>query len=243
MRTQRWYVPCALCLALVAWAPLHAATMEQGLAALVRGTDGMSAAKLRHAVRIFQALAQGEDRSCETHYYLARAFAGLGAYYESTRAPERARASLEEGIVAAEVAVRCDRKNAAYQTVLGDVHGMLAGHSGLVGQIRHGQRSATAYARAIELDPADARARVGVGITKLETPELFGGSADEALRSFRLAQELDPTCVDAWIWEGIALRRQEAIPEARAALVHALELAPHDWQARRELDELNEDFE
>ena len=53
---------------------------------------------------------------------------------------------------------------------------------------------------------------------------------------------LDPACDEAWTWEGIALRRQGAVADARSALSKALEVNPHSSHARRELIALDEDF-
>jgi Flp pilus assembly protein TadD len=82
-------------------------------------------------------------------------------------------------------------------------------------------------------------AHVGVGITKLETPPMFGGSIDEALAEFRLAQRLDERCDEAWVWEGIALRRRGDSTAARRAFGHALSIDPRNGHARRELAALD----
>ena len=81
-----------------------------------------------------------------------------------------------------------------------------------------------------------------MGIAKLETPTAFGGSVAGALAEFRTARTLDPACDEAWTWEGIALRRQGAVADARSALSKALEVNPHSSHAQRELIALDEDF-
>lgn len=111
----------------------------------------------------------------------------------------------------------------------------------MVDRVRFGRRAVAAHARAVELDPANAAAHVGLGIAKLETPALLGGSADAALRFFRRARELEPGLARAWIWEGIALRRAGQSAEARDALRRALTLEPHNGQAQAELSSLDSD--
>jgi Tfp pilus assembly protein PilF len=127
--------------------------------------------------------------------------------------------------------------------LLADLHGQLAGQSGLVDQIRHGRRAAALYARALQLDPSNPLAHVGLAIAKLETPAMFGGSVTAALRGFRHAQSLDPRCDEAWTWEGIALRREGDILGAQRAFVRALTIDPGSAHARHELEALKEDFE
>src|SRR5262249_31722305 len=149
---------------------------------------------------------------------------------------------LEEGVAAARVAVDRLSTSSPYHTALGELYGLLAAHSGVIGKMRYGRSAAAAFARALELDPRNALAHVGVGIGKLETPPMFGGSADGAIDEFRRARALDPTCEEAWIWEGIARRRQGAVADARAAFNAALALNPRSDHARRELARLDNDY-
>ena len=126
--------------------------------------------------------------------------------------------------------------------MLGDLNGQLASQSGMLGKIRYGQRAAASYGRAVELDRRNPFAHIGVGIAKLETPAMFGGSLDAALAEFRVAQHLDVRCEEAWVWEGIALRRRGDVSAARRSLTHALSINPQNGHARRELAALDEDF-
>jgi len=229
--------------ALMLWpATSDAETLEVGLKALKTGYQAMALPQLREAHDIFARQATKSDPDGKIHHYLAQASSGLGIYHSLAGNTEEAVRYLTEGVAAAEYAAGRDPRSSPYQTTLGDLYGELAGQSGMIGKIRNGQRAAAAYTRAVELDPKNPLAHVGVGITKLETPAMFGGSLQVALDEFRLAQGLDPQCEEAWVWEGITLRRTGAIADARRAFVHALQVNPENGHARHELALLDEDF-
>ncbi len=217
-------------------------TLDDGLSALQAGYETLAVEPLQAAVRIFRARADVSDVDGSMHYHLARALEGLGLYHMSRDEQDDARRRFGEGLEAAKIAVERGPTAAAYQTELGNLYGNLAGQCGMVGKMRNGLLASAAFARALELDPRNALAHVGIGIAKLETPQAFGGSIADALAEFRTARTVDPACDEAWTWEGIALRRQGAAADARHAFTKALELNPRSSHARRELDALDEDF-
>jgi len=219
-----------------------AGTLEAGLVALRAGYDTMALPQLEEAERLLRAEAAGPDPSGEAHYHLARALEGLAIYHVNIAQTDTAVRYLQAGVAEAKVALERDPSSSPFHTTLGNLYGQLAGQGGLTDKIRYGRMAVASYNRALELDPRNAMAHVGVGIGKLQTPPMFGGSAVEAIAEFRTAQSLDPSCVEAWTWEGIAQRRQGAVPDARAAFTHALTISPKNDHARRELAALDEDF-
>jgi tetratricopeptide (TPR) repeat protein len=217
-------------------------TLQRGLDALTADSDSMSLPKLEEALRILREQATAADRDGAIHDHLARAFEALAIYYTTRGDPARAVGYLEQAVANARVAVERNPRSSTFQATIGNLYGELAARSGVVGRVRYGRLANAAYAHALALDPRDARAHLGIGIGKLETPAMFGGSITEALREFRRARELDPGCDEAWVWEGIALRRQGAVAAARRAFTHALAVNPHSDHARQELTALEEDF-
>ena len=217
-------------------------TLDDALRALRAGYATLAVEPLQEAVRILRARADASDVDGSTHYHLARALEGLGLYHVSRGEQDEARRQFEDGVEAAKIAVARNPAVAPYHTELGTLYGNLASQSGIIGKMRNGRLSTAAFARALALDPRYALAHVGMGIAKLETPTAFGGSVAGALAEFRTARTLDPACDEAWTWEGIALRRQGAVADARSALSKALEVNPHSSHARSELIALDEDF-
>ena len=203
-----------------------------------RGGVGSSSPADRDLAALRSAARQA-DPAGKRHYRLARALADGAVEAEIEGRGEEALALLAEGLRAGEVALERRPASSRYATLLGELHGLTARRGGVVGRMRHGRRAAELYARAVELDPGNARARVGVGIARLETPVMFGGSTAAALEAFRAAQHLDPRCEEAWIWEGIALARGGDVEAARRALGHALEINPASTHARHELANLD----
>jgi tetratricopeptide (TPR) repeat protein len=234
----------AVCAAAIDVVPraVYCETLEDGLAALKSGYDTMALPKLEEAVRILRAQTAGPDPIGEAHYHLARALEGMAIYHVNAGKIDDAMGYLQQGVVEAKVAVERNPSSSAFHTILGSLYGELAGQSGVVGKMRYGRLSVASYNRALELDPRNALAHVGAGIGKLETPAMFGGSAVEALEEFRKAQKLDPTCDEAWIWEGVTLRRQGSVEEARQAFTKALAVNPNSDHAHREMASLKEDF-
>lgn len=218
-------------------------TAAEGLDALRSGYEAAALPKLEEAVRILRKEADGPDPRGEIHYHLARAIEGIATYHANGGRSGEAARWLDEAMVEARIALDRDDRSSAFHTLLGDLYGQRAAVGGLMDKMRAGKLAAVAYRRALELDPRNALAHVGVGIGKLETPAMFGGSVAEALAGFRTAQQLDPTCEEAWIWEGIALRRRGSIADARRAFTKALEVNPRNDQARREMASLEEDFQ
>jgi tetratricopeptide (TPR) repeat protein len=242
IRYGRIQIAIVLAAFMLSPATSDAETLEVGLKALRTGYQAMALPQLREARDIFAREANKSDPDGKIHHYLAQALSGLGIYHSLAGNTDEAVRYLTEGITAGEYAVARDPRSSPYQTTLGDLYGELAGQSGMIGKIRNGQRAAAAYTRAVELDPKNPLAHVGVGITKLETPAMFGGSPQVALDEFRLAQRLDPQCEEAWVWEGITLHRTGAVADARQAFVHALQVNPANGHARHELAMLDEDF-
>ena len=71
-----------------------------------------------------------------------------------------------------------------------------------------------------------------------KSPAQLGGGTSLAIADFRKAIELDARNAAAWLWLGIALRKDNKDAEARQALSKTLELDPNRVWARQELDKI-----
>jgi Flp pilus assembly protein TadD len=77
---------------------------------------------------------------------------------------------------------------------------------------------------------------VARGVGNYYMPAQFGGGAAQAVADFRKALELDGNNAEAWLWLGIALRKQNQDGEARKAFGKALELDPNRVWVRQQFD-------
>lgn len=59
---------------------------------------------------------------------------------------------------------------------------------------------------------------------------------DLAIKDFRKSIELNPKNADAWLWLGIALRKENQPDEARKAIAKSVELNPNRVWAKQQLD-------
>jgi TolB-like protein/Flp pilus assembly protein TadD len=79
--------------------------------------------------------------------------------------------------------------------------------------------------RALGLEPGSPEVWRRAGILELQA----GAHLEPALRALRRAADLDPLLPRSWTWLGRAYWAAGRLPEARAAVEHALELAPGSW--------------
>jgi tetratricopeptide (TPR) repeat protein len=215
-----------------ATAPPTRAHVERLVAEAERTT---SAATAHQAAQLLRTHFLRDDADGTAHAALARAVAVAGRADSAAGRRRIADRAFAEAVDAARAAVERAPHSASHHATLGDAYGQRAAIGSTVDRIRFGRRAVASYQRARDLDPTCAPAHVGLAIAKLETPPLFGGDPDEALRLLRRAQRLDPALVDAWLWEGIALARRDQIGAARRAFARALELEPRNVRARNEI--------
>jgi Flp pilus assembly protein TadD len=77
---------------------------------------------------------------------------------------------------------------------------------------------------------------VARGVGNYYLPSQLGGGAALAIADFRKAIDLDSRNAEAWVWLGIALRKQNQDAEARKAFGKALALEPSRVWVRQQLE-------
>jgi len=162
------------------------------------------------------------------HSYWAEALAELRDQQGSRRAAEAA-------IGPAEKAVGLQPGSAEYHRLLGALYGQMIPGNVTVA-LRYGKRTLEELERALALDPASAPVYLSRGIGKYYLPAMLGGGAEAALADLRKAVELDARSDEAHLWLGLALRKANRNPEARAALERAVQLNPRRAWARQQLE-------
>ncbi|HUO28794.1 MAG TPA: tetratricopeptide repeat protein, partial [Bryobacteraceae bacterium] len=119
--------------------------------------------------------------------------------------------------------------------VMGTLCGQAAA-GGMLAALSYGKRAREAIDKALELDPKSARAYLARGVGNYYLPEAFGGGASVAIPDFRKAAELDSTSAEAYLWLGLALRKEHHNSEARQAFEKAAHLDPDRIWIRQQLE-------
>jgi len=147
-----------------------------------------------------------------------------------------AQKNAEAGAADAEKAIALNSKAADYYRVLGTLCGEVIPANPIAGILSYGKRAKEALDKAIEMDPKSAKAFLAHGVGYYYLPTNFGGGPDNAIKDFRRAIALEPRSADAWLWLGIALKKQHQNAQARAALAKSLQFDPERLWTRDQLD-------
>lgn len=137
-----------------------------------------------------------------------------------------AQKNAEAGAADAEKAIALNGKVGDYYRVLGTLCGEVIPANPLAGIISYGKRAKEALDKAIEMDPKSSKAFLAHGVGYYYLPANFGGGPDNAIKDFRRAIALDPRSADAWLWLGIAFKKQHQNAQARDAFAKSLKIDP-----------------
>ena len=198
----------------------------EGLEWLTFGRAHADSEAMFRALAVFEQVVHDEPDSHVGYYHCALTHTELINAFEGGGDRTRALQSLEQAIEMVRSALKRNNRFSDSHRLLGDLYGRLISFKGKAYGALYGPRARKELLRAIELDPLNADAHVGLGVWQLHTPRLFGGNRDEALRRFRKAIELQPDSFNGHVWLGIALRKSSRYAEARAAFRKALEIYP-----------------
>jgi tetratricopeptide (TPR) repeat protein len=194
---------------------------------------------LEQTVRDRQSAAGRSPGDATAQYRLAEAQSYLAEVTLELKDKDAAKNAAEEGIRAAESAVRLQPKVAEYYRILGTLCGQVIPAHVLLG-LKYGSCARSAIDRAIELDPKSSRAYLSRGIGNYYLPSGLGGGVELAVQDFEKALQLDPQSADTHLWLGIALRKLHRNPEARKEIAKSIELNPSRIWAREQLEKTPE---
>ena len=79
-------------------------------------------------------------------------------------------------------------------------------------------------------------AYVSRGVGNYYLPKSMGGGVELAIQDFDRALAINPQLADAYLWKGLALRKENRPADAHAALEKAVGLDPARVWARQELE-------
>ncbi|HEY7389130.1 MAG TPA: tetratricopeptide repeat protein [Bryobacteraceae bacterium] len=197
--------------------------------------DSQDRAALQRIVDESAAAAAKAPEDADTQYRTALASSYLAEVALELGDKKLAQQAAERGVKNAEQAVSLKPQEAEYYRVLGTLCGQVVPANVLAG-LGYAKRARDAIDKAVTLDPKSTMAYMARGVGNYYLPSALGGGFDLATADFRKAIELDPKNADAWLWLGMALRKENKNADARQAFTKSLELNPQRTWARQQLD-------
>lgn len=178
--------------------------------------------------------AAGAQGDYDAQMQCALASSYVAEVDQEQRDKKSAQQAAQHGIQAASKAVTLRPQSGEAYRVLG----MLYGQSivDLVSGLSNGPKAKDAINKAVSLAPKSSGVYVARGVGNYYLPSQLGGGAEVAIADFRKAIELDARNTDAYLWLGLALRKENKDPEARQAFSKALQLDPNRVWAKQQLD-------
>jgi tetratricopeptide (TPR) repeat protein len=197
--------------------------------------DQQDRAALERIVQESAAAADKAPRDADTQYRMALACSYLAEVALEVGDKKLAQQAAERGVKAAEQAVSLKPQEAEYYRVLGTLCGQVVPANVLAG-LGYAKRARDAIDKAVALDPKSSLAFMARGVGNYYLPSAMGGGFDLAAADFRKAIELDSKNADAWLWLGMALRKENKNADARQAFSKSLELNPQRTWTRQQLE-------
>jgi len=202
---------------------------------LIKARDRQDRAALEKLAGDLRLLADKDPKDAAAQYRFALAESYFAEVAIETRDKAAAKNAAQTGIDAAERAVNLKGDSSEYQRLLGTLCGQAISANSLAA-IKYGECALNSVDRAIELDPKASINYLSHGVGNYYLPPAFGGGIELAIKDFRKAIELNPKNADAWLWLGVALRKDNQHAEAHKAIAKSLELNPNRLWAKQQLD-------
>jgi len=191
------------------------------------------------AIDGFERLTVHDSLHYLVHYYLAYGWYQL--YSFSTDESFETRPDfLEKAVEFAEASIAANNEFSEAWIILGNAFGIKA-DNGLLSAIRYAPKAKNRYEKALELDPANPRAAMYMGVASLYQPGLLGGSTEKAIEMLIRSVELFETSkgkkshalwpdwghAEAYAWLGLAYEQNDEFESAKEAYYEALFINPN----------------
>lgn len=212
----------AAMLAAAAPSPLETARNQQNRPALEKLVADASAA------------AAKAPNNAAAQYSAALTCSYLAEVAIEQRDRKLGRQVAEQGIRFAEKAVALDSNQAEHYRVLATLYGQAV--TDLFSGLSYGPKAKQAINTAVTKAPNSSTVYVARGVGNYYLPAQVGGGTALAITDFRKAIELDAKNADAWLWLGLALRKDNQNAEAQKAFKRSLQLNPDRVWARQQLE-------
>jgi len=196
--------------------------------------DAQDRPALERMVREAAAAAAKAPKDASAQFRMALASSYLAEVEIEMHDKDAGHRTAVAGVQAAEQAIALQPKDAENYRVLATLCGQAI--TNLLSGLNYGPRAKDAINKAVSLAPKSSPVWVARGVGNYYMPSSFGGGAAQATADFHKAIDLDSQNAEAWVWLGIALRKQNRDATARQAFAKALELDPNRIWVRQQLD-------
>jgi Flp pilus assembly protein TadD len=195
--------------------------------------DQQDRAALQKIIADYSAAAAKTPDNPEAQFHVALACSYLAEVAIEQHDRKGGRQAAEQGIKAGERAVAL-KPSPEYYRVLGTLYGQ--GITDVLSGLSFGPKAKAALTKAVDGAPKDPAVWVAHGVGNFYLPAQLGGGTQPAIADFRKAIELDAKNAEAYLWLGVALRKENKDPEAREALTKALALDPNRVWVKQQLE-------
>ena len=196
--------------------------------------DAQDRAAVEKLLNEYSAAAVKAPNDAEAHYRAALACSYLAEVAIEQHDRKAGQQAAERGIKEGEKAVSLKPDSAEYYRVLGTLYGQAI--VDIPSGMNYGAKAKEAVNKAVQLAPKSAAMYVARGVGNYYLPALLGGGTKPAAEDFRKAIALDANNAEAYLWLGLALRKDNKDAEARQAFAKSLQLNPRRVWTKQQLD-------
>jgi len=187
---------------------------------------------LTEAERMLTSVCQGPNRNPSCEYWLGRDYLAQYNYYAQTKPdPKQAQAALDKAEEMARQASARRPNDARVHILLGQIYQLRLAQSpvsSIAQALITTSPVVTEFERALELDPKNGEAMLGLGIYYQFVPRRLGGDPHRARKYFKDAARLMPGDPEPLVWVSINYREDGRLQDARQWLDRALKLDPQN---------------
>lgn len=195
--------------------------------------DQQDRAALQKLATETAAAAAKAPNDGDAQYREALAYSYLAEVAIEQHDRKAGRQAAEQGIKAAEKAVALKPGADSYR-VLGTLYGQAI--TDVFSGLSYGAKAKDALAKAVGMAPKSSEVWTAHGVGNYYLPAQLGGGPELAVADFHKAIQLDPKNAEAWLWLGVALRKENKDAEARQAFSKSLELNPKRVWVKQQLE-------
>jgi len=208
--------------------------LREGQLLLERATEGLfnessSPAQLRELLDGSLEAFASIEQACTRDYWRSRASYLYGFVEQGEDRAGEAEQRFQQGFDWAESSLNCGEFSEGYR-LLADTQAQLLAYHGMVYAMKHGPMVRDFAEKALELDPANAKARINLALYYKNAPAIAGGNEKKArriLREIESSEELEP--LDRFsvnVWLGISYAETDDPETARRYLEQAQMIFP-----------------